>query len=82
MGRVVVFCRYGFHECKTAIALREAGFDAKYMRPERGERHKERKARTMHQEITAMSVRPWTLNGVTERLIVPPMQCHGGLRCG
>jgi Fe-Mn family superoxide dismutase len=30
---VVVFCAYGFHVgCKTAIALREAGFDAKYMK--------------------------------------------------
>ena len=30
---VVVFCAYGFHiGCKTAIALREAGFDAKYMK--------------------------------------------------
>ena len=30
---VVVFCTYGFHVgCKTAIALREAGFDAKYMK--------------------------------------------------
>jgi superoxide dismutase, Fe-Mn family len=30
---VVTFCVYGFHVgCKTAIALREAGFDAKYMR--------------------------------------------------
>lgn len=30
---VVVFCVYGFHiGCKTAIALREAGFDAKYMK--------------------------------------------------
>jgi superoxide dismutase, Fe-Mn family len=30
---VVVFCVYGFHVgCKTAIALREAGFDAKYMK--------------------------------------------------
>jgi Fe-Mn family superoxide dismutase len=29
---VVVFCAYGFHVgCKTAIALRDAGFDAKYM---------------------------------------------------
>jgi len=29
---VVVFCAYGFHiGCKTAIALREAGFDAKFM---------------------------------------------------
>ncbi len=29
---VVVFCAYGFHiGCKTAIALRDAGFDAKYM---------------------------------------------------
>ena len=29
---VVTFCVYGFHVgCKTAIALREAGFDAKYM---------------------------------------------------
>jgi superoxide dismutase, Fe-Mn family len=29
---VVVFCVYGFHVgCRTAIALREAGFDAKYM---------------------------------------------------
>jgi Fe-Mn family superoxide dismutase len=29
---VVVFCAYGYHVgCKTAIALREAGFDAKYM---------------------------------------------------
>ena len=29
---VVVFCVYGFHVgCKTAIALREAGFDARYM---------------------------------------------------
>jgi len=29
---VVVYCAYGFHVgCKTAIALREAGFDAKYM---------------------------------------------------
>ena len=30
---VVVFCVYGFHiGCQTAIALREAGFDAKYMK--------------------------------------------------
>jgi superoxide dismutase, Fe-Mn family len=30
---VVVFCAYGFHVgCKTAIALREAGFDASYMK--------------------------------------------------
>jgi rhodanese-related sulfurtransferase len=30
---VVVSCAYGFHVgCKTAIALREAGFDAKYMK--------------------------------------------------
>jgi Fe-Mn family superoxide dismutase len=30
---VVVFCVYGFHVgCKTAIALREAGFDARYMK--------------------------------------------------
>lgn len=30
---VVVFCAYGFHVgCRTAIALREAGFDAKYMK--------------------------------------------------
>ena len=30
---VVVFCVYGFHiGCKTAIALRDAGFDAKYMK--------------------------------------------------
>src|SRR5215470_8751030 len=30
--RVVVYCAYGFHVgCKTAIALREAGFDARYM---------------------------------------------------
>src|SRR5213594_3714230 len=30
---VVVFCVYGFHVgCKTAIILREAGFDAKYMK--------------------------------------------------
>jgi Fe-Mn family superoxide dismutase len=29
---VVVFCAYGFHVgCKTAIVLREAGFDARYM---------------------------------------------------
>lgn len=29
---VVVYCSYGFHiGCKTAIALRDAGFDAKYM---------------------------------------------------
>jgi len=29
---VVVYCAYGFHvRCKTAIKLREAGFDAKYM---------------------------------------------------
>jgi len=29
---VVVYCAYGFHVgCKTAIRLREAGFDAKYM---------------------------------------------------
>jgi Fe-Mn family superoxide dismutase len=29
---VVVYCVYGFHVgCRTAIALREAGFDAKYM---------------------------------------------------
>jgi hypothetical protein len=28
----VVFCAYGFHvECKTAIALCETGFEAKYM---------------------------------------------------
>jgi len=30
---VIVFCVYGFHVgCKTAIALREAGFDAKFMK--------------------------------------------------
>ena len=30
---VVVFCVYGFHVgCRTAIALKEAGFDAKYMK--------------------------------------------------
>jgi Fe-Mn family superoxide dismutase len=30
---VVVFCAYGFHiGCKTAIALRDQGFDAKYMK--------------------------------------------------
>ena len=30
---VVVFCMYGFDMgCKTAIALRDAGFDAKYMK--------------------------------------------------
>jgi Fe-Mn family superoxide dismutase len=30
---VVVYCAYGFHVgCKTAITLREAGFDAKYMK--------------------------------------------------
>jgi Fe-Mn family superoxide dismutase len=30
---VVVFCVYGFHiGCRTAIALREAGFDARYMK--------------------------------------------------
>jgi superoxide dismutase, Fe-Mn family len=29
---VVVYCAYGFHVgCKTAIALRDAGFDARYM---------------------------------------------------
>jgi superoxide dismutase, Fe-Mn family len=29
---VVVFCAYGFHVgCNTAIALRDLGFDAKYM---------------------------------------------------
>ena len=30
---VIVYCVYGFHVgCKTAIALREAGFDAKYLK--------------------------------------------------
>jgi superoxide dismutase, Fe-Mn family len=30
---VVVYCTYGFHVgCRTAIALREAGFDASYMK--------------------------------------------------
>jgi Fe-Mn family superoxide dismutase len=30
---VVVYCAYGFHiGCKTAIALRDAGFDAKFMK--------------------------------------------------
>jgi Fe-Mn family superoxide dismutase len=30
---IVVFCAYGFHVgCKTAIALRDAGFDAVYMK--------------------------------------------------
>jgi superoxide dismutase, Fe-Mn family len=30
---VVVFCAYGFHVgCKTAVALRDAGFDAKFMK--------------------------------------------------
>ena len=29
---VVVFCAYGFHVgCRTAVALRDAGFDARYM---------------------------------------------------
>jgi Fe-Mn family superoxide dismutase len=31
---VIVYCAYGFHVgCGTAVKLREAGFDAKYMRP-------------------------------------------------
>lgn len=31
---VVVYCAYGFHVgCNTAAKLREAGFDAKYMKP-------------------------------------------------
>jgi Fe-Mn family superoxide dismutase len=31
-GPVVVYCAYGYHVgCKTAVKLREAGFDAKYM---------------------------------------------------
>ena len=31
---VVVYCAYGFHVgCGTAVKLREAGFDAKYMKP-------------------------------------------------
>ncbi len=30
---VVVYCVYGFHVgCRAAIALREAGFDARYMK--------------------------------------------------
>ena len=30
---VVVFCAYGFHiGCRTAVALRDAGFDAKFMK--------------------------------------------------
>src|SRR5438034_9842592 len=30
---VIVFCVYGFHVgCKTAVALREAGFDARFMK--------------------------------------------------
>jgi Fe-Mn family superoxide dismutase len=30
---VVVFCAYGFHVgCRTAATLREAGFDAMYMK--------------------------------------------------
>ena len=30
---VVVFCVYGFHVgCRTAIALRDAGYDAKYLK--------------------------------------------------
>jgi Fe-Mn family superoxide dismutase len=30
---VVVYCVYGFHiGCQTAVALREQGFDAKYMK--------------------------------------------------
>jgi Fe-Mn family superoxide dismutase len=30
---VVVYCAYGFHVgCKTAIALRDAGFDARFMK--------------------------------------------------
>jgi hypothetical protein len=33
---------------------------------------------TMHPEITPMSAGPWTLNGLSERLIVAVMQCHGG----
>ena len=29
---MVVYCAYGFHVgCRTAIALRDAGFDARYM---------------------------------------------------
>jgi superoxide dismutase, Fe-Mn family len=31
---IVVYCAYGFHVgCGTAVKLREAGFDAKYMKP-------------------------------------------------
>jgi hypothetical protein len=33
---------------------------------------------TMHPEITLIPVGPWTLNGLSKRLIVAPMQCHGG----
>jgi Fe-Mn family superoxide dismutase len=30
---VVVYCVYGFHVgCRTAVALREAGYDATYMK--------------------------------------------------
>jgi Fe-Mn family superoxide dismutase len=31
---VIVYCAYGFHVgCNTTVKLREAGFDARYMRP-------------------------------------------------
>ena len=31
---VIVYCAYGFHVgCNTTIKLRDAGFDAKYMKP-------------------------------------------------
>ena len=36
------------------------------------------RTRTMHQEITPIPVGRWTLNGLSGRLIVAPMQSHGG----
>src|SRR5437899_11208500 len=49
-----------------------------YPAPERGrdmthscERHQdEERTSTMQQEITPIAVRPWTLNGISERMIV------------
>src|SRR5262249_21315920 len=40
------------------------------LRHSQGDRHMTERTTTMHQEITPIPVRPWTLNGISERMIV------------
>jgi hypothetical protein len=78
--RAAHFARFGGRDggkLKHERSRRDSGGGVKVVNDTTRER-----TRTMHQEINPIPVRRWTLNGLTERLIVAPMQGHGGSRCG